>query len=77
MLVAIKSIPTEFFMGANKFVYSPMKIWKRNQYVWINHKLNVGDYDKPNFQVEFPLQWFHARKQIEMPNNVQLSCVLI
>lgn len=36
----------------------------------------AGDYDKPNFQVEFPLQRFYARKQIEMPDNVQLSCVL-
>ena len=77
MLVAIKSVHIEFLWVLTSLLIVQWKFEKEINMCGLTINSIVGDYDKPNFQVEFPLQWFHARKQIEMPNNVQLSCVLI
>lgn len=77
ILIVIKGISNELFMGANECAYGPMKNWKKEIHMCGSTISSIaGNYDKPSFQVEFPLQWFNARKQIEMPNSVQLSCVL-
>lgn len=66
MLIAIKGISNELFLGANEYAYGPMKIWKKGIHTCgLTINSIAGDYDKPSFQVEFPLWSFNARNKLK------------